>query len=150
MKIEYVVLADAAQAVGGKLYILGGGWSVIRAMTFPTPVQIALAVSVSFTPTETGQKFPLNVVIADEAGVPIVPEMNGQIETGHAATDLPKGLIQRIPVAVNMGIQLPRAGRYGIKVRIGPSSMPVYFDAVFVGHRVEFAPEGQGAPERGN
>src|SRR5579859_3451646 len=28
MKIEYALLADAAQAVGGKVFVLGGGWNL--------------------------------------------------------------------------------------------------------------------------
>lgn len=149
MKIEYVMLADAAQAVGGKLYVLGGGWSVVRAMTFPTPIQLALAISVSFNSTEAGQRFPLAVVIADENGVPVAPEMNASVETGQAAPDLPKDLIQRVPVAVNVGVMVPHAGRYTIVVRIGPSKVTASFDAVFIGRRVEFPAPGQ-PPERGN
>src|SRR3989304_5729195 len=38
MKVT-MLLADAAQAIGGKLYILGGGWSV----TGPHPTAAAIA-----------------------------------------------------------------------------------------------------------
>jgi hypothetical protein len=38
-----MMLADAAQAVGGKLYILGGGWSVIYGQA---PFAIALKIEV--------------------------------------------------------------------------------------------------------
>ena len=43
MKVT-MLLADAAQAVNGKLYILGGGWSV--AGPDPTPMAIALKMEV--------------------------------------------------------------------------------------------------------
>jgi hypothetical protein len=150
MKVEYVVLADAAQAVNGKLYILGGGWSVYRCATFPSPIQIAIAMSVTFTANEAGMRVPLSIVIADEAGVPIVPEMKGQIEAGQPLPDLPKGVTHRLPFAANMGILIPRAGRYTIMVRVGSSSTPVGFDAIFVGHRIELTAEGSSTPERGN
>ena len=39
MKIT-LLLCDHAQEVGGKLYVLGGGWSIYRG----TPVTMALAV----------------------------------------------------------------------------------------------------------
>src|SRR5260370_39611657 len=39
MKIEYALLADAAQAVGGKGFVLGGGWDLFRAASYPAPVQ---------------------------------------------------------------------------------------------------------------
>lgn len=152
MRIEYVVLADAVQAVGGKLYILGGGWSIFRAANFPTPIQIGLAMSLSFSADEIGMNFALSIIIADEAGVPIVPEMKGQIETGPQTTDVPKGITHRMPFAANMGIMLPRAGRYTIAIRVGSSAAQTAFDAIFAGQRVEIMPEseGSGTPERGN
>jgi hypothetical protein len=80
MKIEYVVLADGAQAVGGKLYILGGGWSTFYAPAFPVPINIGLGVNVSYTSNEIGMTYTWGVTIADEAGIPIIPEMKGQVQ----------------------------------------------------------------------
>lgn len=150
MKIEFVVLADAAQVAGGKLFILGGGWSLFRAMHFPSPVQLAVAASISFTASEIGLKFPLQIIVADDAGVPIVPPMKGEVQTGQAAADTPRGATHRVPVAANMGITLPRAGKYAITVTIGSSKVAVSFDAIFVGQRVEFSSEAGSAPEQGN
>ncbi len=149
MKIEYAVLADAAQAVGGKMFILGGGWNVFRVANYPAPVQLAVAVGLGFTSNEVGIKYPLSLVIADEAGVPIVPEMKGQVETGQPASDTPKGLSVKVPVAINMNLAVPRPGRYGIVVTVGSSKAQLSFDAIFVGQKVEFAPEGGGV-ERGS
>ena len=149
MKIEYAVLADAAQAVGGKVFILGGGWNVFRAASFPAPVQLAVAIGLGFTSNEVGIKFPLNVSIADEAGVPIIPEMKGQVETGPTAPDVPKTASVKIPVAININLSLPHPGTYGIVVTAGSSTAQLSFEAIFAGQKVQFAPEGP-APERGN
>ena len=40
------MLADAAQVAGGKLYVLGGGWSVLYA---PAPFAIALKIEVPWS-----------------------------------------------------------------------------------------------------
>ncbi len=149
MKIEYALLADAAQAVGGKVFILGGGWNLFRAPNFPAPVQLAIAVGLGFTAEEVGIQFPLNVVIADEAGVPVVPEMKGQVETGQPAPDVPKTASVKIPVAINISLSLPHPGTYGIVVTAGFATTQLSFDAIFAGKKVEFAPEGT-VPERGN
>jgi hypothetical protein len=149
MKIEYALLADAAQAVGGKVFILGGGWNLFRAPNFPAPVQLAIAVGLGFTSDEVGIQFPLNVVIADEAGVPVVPEMKGQVETGQPAPDVPKTASVKIPVAINISLSLPHPGTYGIVVTAGFATTQLSFDAIFAGKKVEFAPEGT-VPERGN
>ena len=44
MKIDYALLADAAQSVGGKMFVLGGGWNIFRSANYPAPVQLAIAV----------------------------------------------------------------------------------------------------------
>ena len=41
MKVT-ILLADAAEAVNGKLYVLGGGWSI----TGPDPSPMALAIKI--------------------------------------------------------------------------------------------------------
>jgi hypothetical protein len=148
MKIEYVVLADAAQAVGGKLYILGGGWTLFRAVNFPAPAQIALAMSISYTAAEAGRQISLRIAVADEAGVPIAPEMNTQIPAGPANPDLPADIDLQLCFAANMGLMVPRAGRYTILVTAGSSSLATHFTAIFVGRRIEVEPGA--APDRGN
>jgi hypothetical protein len=149
MKIEYALLADAAQAAGGKIYVLGGGWNLFRSPSYPAPVQLAIAIGLGFTSSEIGIKYPLNVVIADEAGVAIVPEMKGQVETGQPAPDVPKTASVKIPVAININMSLPHAGTYGIVVTAGPSTAQLSFEAIFAGQKVELAPE-DSPPERGN
>ncbi len=151
MKIDYAVLADAAQAVGGKIFILGGGWNVYRSANYPAPVQLAVAVGLGFSGNEIGGRYPLKIVIADEAGVPVVPELNGQIETGQLAPDLPPGLPVKVPVAWNVSFGVPRPGKYTIVVTVGTAQADLTFDAIFVGQRVQFAPESSVPPtERGN
>ncbi len=149
MKIEFALLADAAQAVGGKVFVLGGGWNLFRAASYPAPVQLAIAIGLGFSSDEVGIKYPLNVVIADEAGVPVVPEMKGQVETGQPAPDVPKTASVKIPVAININMSLPHPGTYGIVVTAGSSTAQLSFEAIFAGKKVDFAPESS-APERGN
>ena len=149
MRIEYALLADAAQAVGGKVFVLGGGWNLFRAANYPAPVHLAIAMGLGFSSDEVGIKYPLNVVIADEAGVPIIPEMKGQVETGQLAMDSPKGASVKIPVAINVNMSVPHPGTYGIVVTAGSSTAQLSFEAIFAGQKVQFAPEGS-VPERGN
>ena len=149
MKIEYALLADAAQAVGGKVFILGGGWNLYRSASYPAPVQFAVAIGLGFSTNEVGMKYPLNIAIADESGVPIVPEMKGQVETGQPAPDVPKTASVKIPVAININMSLPHPGTYGIVVTAGTSTTQLSFEAIFAGQKVEFEAEAS-APERGN
>jgi hypothetical protein len=151
MKIDYALLADAAQAVGGKIFVLGGGWNVFRSANYPAPVQFAVAIGIGFEASEIGVRYPVKIVIADEAGIPVVPEMSGQIETGQLAPDFPKGLAVKLPVAWNVNFAVPRAGRYAIVVTVGSVRADLSFDAIFVGPRVQLGPQSSVPPsERGN
>lgn len=132
MKVEYVVLADGAQAVGGKLYILGGGWSIFYAQAFPAPINIGLGVNVSYTSNELGMTYPWSVTIADEAGIPIVPEMNSQVQVPQPSPGLPSVFVNRLPFAMQIGLAVPRPGKYTITVKFGSSTVKTDFDAIFV------------------
>ena len=151
MKIDYALLADAAQAVGGKIFVLGGGWNVFRSGNFPAPVQLAIAAGIGFANSEVGLRHPLKIAVVDETGVAVIPELNGQIETGQLAPDFPPGLPIKVPVAWNVGFQVPRPGRYRIVISVGASQAELPFDAIFVGQKVPFTPEPPKPPsERGN
>jgi len=150
MKIETLLLCDSAQVANGKLFILGGGWTLYRAANYPTNIQIGLAVDVSFNRTEAGVKFPLKVSIADEAGIPIIPAMDGQIEAGQPAQEVPKGALLKLPLAINTALQLPRPGRYTIVMSVGSSKVQTSFEAIFVGTKVELAIPPEGEVERGH
>jgi hypothetical protein len=65
-----MLLADAAQAVEGKLYVLGGGWSLIGPE--PQPSAIALYIKVPWDRTNT--KHRLLVELLDLDGAPLLVE----------------------------------------------------------------------------
>jgi hypothetical protein len=151
MKIDYMVLADAAQAVGGKIFILGGGWNVFRAANYPAPVQLAVAAGIGFSGNEIGSRYPLKIAILDETGVLVVPELNGQIDTGQLMVDIPQGLPIKTPMAWNVSFPVPRPGRYRIVLSVGPAQAEVSFDAIVVGQKIAFSPEAsKPSGERGN
>jgi hypothetical protein len=116
MKVT-MMLADAAQAVGGKLYILGGGWSITGPQ--PSPFAIALKIEVPWDEANRPHQFVLSLVNAD--GQPVMlptpggeaaVEIKGNLEVGR-----PVGLKPGTPLdsttAINFGpLPIPPAGRY--------------------------------------
>ncbi len=58
------LLCDAAQESGGKLHILGGGWSVTRG----TPVTMALALKLSIPWVLANTKLQFSATLVDEDG----------------------------------------------------------------------------------
>jgi hypothetical protein len=69
MKVT-MLLADSAQAVGGKLYILGGGWSV----TGPDPASFALAVKIEGPWDQADLSHTFKLSLFDSDGHVVVKE----------------------------------------------------------------------------
>ena len=102
-----MMLADSAQVAGGKLYILGGGWSV----TGPAPSPSAIAVLVSVPWNETNRKHTVRVELVDEDYRPVlVPtqegdqplSIRGDFEVGRPPGIVPGSSIE-IPFAFSLG-----------------------------------------------
>lgn len=107
MKVT-MLLADAAQAVDGKLYILGGGWSI----TGPDPIPSAIALKIEVPWTETNRKHRLELKLVDADGQPAkiptpqgeqqVVELTGDFEVGRPL-GIPEGTPIDVVLAINIG-----------------------------------------------
>jgi hypothetical protein len=102
MKVT-MLLADAAQAVNGKLYILGGGWSIVG--LDPTPTAIALKIDVPWD--QANRPHTLALALLDSDGRPVMVEnrpveFRGDFEAGRPAGLVP-GSDLDVAVAVSMG-----------------------------------------------
>ena len=120
-----MLLADAAQAVGGKLYVLGGGWSVIGPA--PAAMAIAMKIDVPWDQATVRHRWVLDLIDEDghpvrtrptgdppseegrpEEGRPV--QVSGNFEVGRPAT-VAEGTPIDLPLAINFGPLLLPAGR---------------------------------------
>jgi hypothetical protein len=102
------MLCDAAEAVNGKLYILGGGWSV----TGPAPAPSALAIKVDVPWTEANRKIPVVVELltadggvvnlSDALGNPQPVKIGLEIEVGR-----PPGVPHGTPLDATLAFAVP-------------------------------------------
>jgi hypothetical protein len=102
-----MMLADAAQEVGGKLYILGGGWS----MTGPAPAPHAVVVKLDVPWTAANEKHRLRLSLIDADGTPVMVvteqgeqplRIEGEFEAGRppglpAGSDLDFAFVANVP-----------------------------------------------------
>ena len=118
-----LMLADSAQAVEGKLYILGGGWSLVGPE--PTPMAIALKIEVPWDETNRRHTWRLELLDSD-GGAVAVPgdseeaaiEIGGEFEVGRPAGVKPGTPID-LPLAINLTpLPLEPGGRYVWKLSI--------------------------------
>jgi hypothetical protein len=120
-----LLLCDHVQEVAGKLYVLGGGWSIYRG----TPVTMGLAVKISVPWDAANAPHDFAARLVTEDGVdPAIPdaegglaqariEFNARFESGRPP-GLPPGSDLDAPIAVNItGLPLG-PGRYEWQVTI--------------------------------
>jgi hypothetical protein len=100
-----LMLADSAQEVGGKLYILGGGWSVTGPVVPPSAV--AVKIDVPWDEANRAHSWVLRLI--DEDGMPVLVDadggelrVEGTFEVGRPPGVRPGTPID-VPLAVNFG-----------------------------------------------
>ena len=135
MEVEWLILADSAQVVGDKLYLLGGGWDLLTVNTaFPVEQRSAIAVSVRVPWNETNQKHTFEIEVGEEAPGTEAPKsllkVGGQFEVGRPP-GIPLGSDQRIQLAINMNLTIETPGTKVVVARIeGQELRRIHFNVV--------------------
>jgi hypothetical protein len=122
VQIHALLLADSAQAVDGKLYVLGGAWNMLRFPEFPASIMVGIAVAIDVDWAETNQRHHLEIHFEDEAGQAMDPRIGADFEAGRPPGAIP-GADLRIVLAVNGPLSIPAAGRYAAVASIGGSEL---------------------------
>jgi len=116
--IDFLILADRAEAVNGKLYMLGGAWDQLNVVDFNQPIQISLALGVLVPWTETNEEQQLEIYIETEDGRRLEPDIRASLNVGRPPNAI-KGQSFRSIVAVNGQWLLPGAGAYRVVATLG-------------------------------
>lgn len=115
--VEWVVLADSAQVIGNKLYLLGGGWDLVTVgPQFPAQHAFAIALSFKVPWQQTNQRHTAEVHIFTEDQREVA-KVGAEMEVGRPVGIRP-GQAQRMQIAINLMLSLPRDGIYEIRVTI--------------------------------
>ena len=117
MEIEYALIADYAEIVGGKLYVMGAGWDHTFAPEAPATVRFAAAIGVRVGWEETNVQVPVKVTVEDDDAQELV-RVDGAVQVGRAP-GLPPGTSQLAQFAINLTLALPRFGGYRMRVEAG-------------------------------
>ena len=112
-----MLLCDAAQVADGKLYVLGGGWSLIG----PDPMPSAIALKIDVEWNEIDQPHHWELFLVDEDGNPVIAEGlegpqaiegRGDVEVGRPVA-VPEGSPVDVALALNFGpLPLASGARY--------------------------------------
>jgi hypothetical protein len=103
MKVT-MLLADAAQAVDNKLYILGGGWSI----TSPGGTPFGIAIKIEVPWTEADKRHTWQLRLTDQDGHPFTVEHGAEREPltigGGFEVGRPAGLRPGTPIDFTLAI----------------------------------------------
>jgi hypothetical protein len=140
-EVEFLILADHAEAVNGKLYLMGGGWDRRLIADFRQPQTFAVALSLLIPWTETNRPLPVSVSLTDLDGRAFAPPLQTQLTAGRPANAKP-GQKLRYMLAVNFQTIIPQPGEYLIEGRVAdsPARRVTFF--------AEATPPGPGAAPR--
>jgi hypothetical protein len=121
-----MLLADSAQVAGGKLFILGGGWSVIG--PDPAPTAIAIKIEVPWDQANRRHRLTLSLLDADGRVATTQPEPGGQLQPlavldGEFEVGRPVGLLPGTPIDAPVALSIPPlplnpGSRYAWKLEI--------------------------------
>jgi hypothetical protein len=123
-----LMLADHAQAVGGKLYISGGGWSITGPDASPSAIAMDMKIPWDLRTEEHNLRLELvdsdgqSVLVPTPQGVqPLV--IDGQLKIEGPFDGIKPGTPLDAPFALNLGpIPIPPGGRYEWRLSINGES----------------------------
>ena len=122
-----MLLCDSAQVADGKLFVLGGGWS----LTGPDPMPSAIAMKIDVDWHEADRAHHWELYLEDEDGQPVMvdtPEGHHPVEvrgefTVTRPSTIPEGTPIDVALAVNLGpLPLVSGVRYNWRLAIDGNS----------------------------
>jgi len=122
---DFVILADRAEAINGKLYMMGGGWEAIalRAPGDAAAFTIAVGVTVPWLATNVEHHLELRLEDADGGAL---TTLGVNFAAGRPAA-LPQGVSQRLLFALPVQFAFPAAGAHVIACTLGERERRVPF-----------------------
>jgi hypothetical protein len=107
------MLADAAQVVAGKLYVLGGGIDIVSVRTFPALIlSLSVVLVAEMGPGDRHRDLEISLTLADEDGKPMGVGSRGTVRVGDPSL-LPAGSFSSVPlVGTFNGLRFEKPGGY--------------------------------------
>ncbi len=117
MKLEYALVADHAEIVHGRLFLMGGGRDVFTADKVPALLRVALAVGVRIDWDETNLGHNIVITVDNEDGQQLV-RIEAAVNVGRPA-GLPPGSSQLAQFASSLPLRVEKFGGFRVSVSAG-------------------------------
>jgi hypothetical protein len=115
-----LLLCDHAEAINGKLYIMGAAWNVLQAPNQAITIALAIVVKVAWDEADVSHELLAELVTADNYpveinGEPVAP--SGRFELGRP-TGVKPGSTLNMPLAFNLNGIVLDVGQYEWRLSI--------------------------------
>lgn len=111
VEIDFLILADQAEGLNGKLYMMGGGWNERQIVDFNRPLPFHVAVGILVPWDQAFQEHQFSLRLEDEDGRKLPPEFSGTINVGAQPTAV-RGQPLRTILVVQGEWTIPSPGTY--------------------------------------
>jgi hypothetical protein len=113
-EIDYLLVADRAEVVNGKLYLMGGAWDRISPTTFPHRMilGIALGVRIPFAHTDDQHTVAVELLQDEQRLIGFEAKLTTGRPPGMAGMDM------LVPMAFNIPIAVPAEGQLVLRAAV--------------------------------
>jgi hypothetical protein len=113
-EIDYLLVADRAEVVNGKLYLMGGAWDRISPATFPHRMilGIALGVRIPFAHTDDQHTVAVELLQDERRLIGFEAKLTTGRPPGMAGMDM------LVPMAFNIPIAVPAEGQLVLRAAV--------------------------------
>lgn len=127
--VEFLMIANYAEAVNGLLYMSGAGWTDhwrgdLGESSPPSAIGIAMSVLIPWGETNRNHHFVVTIE-GEDGGEPLA-RVEGDVQVGRPP-GLASGADQRSVLALNALLAFPKAGGYRVLGQVGESMKSIAF-----------------------
>lgn len=113
---EWILLADYAEVVRGKLYVMGGGWEHLVVNKLPHRRTIGIGVALRVPATEADKQHNVTVELFGPEDKQLA-SVNARVSVRRTAIT-PGSHSARVQLAVDVGVEFRAVGTYAVQTRI--------------------------------
>ena len=113
-EVDYLLVADRAEVVNGKLYLMGGSWDRIQPQKFPHRMMLGIALGVRIPFAYTDEQHTVAIEIQHE-GKRLVG-FEAKLTTGRPPGMA--GMDMLVPMAFNIPLAIPEEGTVVLRAAV--------------------------------
>lgn len=127
MRLDFLILADRAEAINGKLYMVGGGFDRVSVAQVPGTANYDVALGFLVDYNETNEPHEFSLTVQDEDNSVVLGPAGGRVEVGR-----PPGMVagqqQRVIIVLRGPFAVAATGNFRwVPVLDGHAEEPTRF-----------------------